>query len=282
MYFGAHVSAAGGIDKVPERAHAIGAECVQFFLNSPHGGTRTAPTTELADAFKRNCEKYKIHSSWIHAPYFINLASKNNRIYYGSISAIKKDLLGASLIGADGVIMHLGSARDFSEDEYDAAIAKAVGGIGKILEGYSGSAKLVLEISAGAGRIIGSSLEEMAQFLTQCQGVGGFCLDTAHAFESGWELRGAEAVKQLVDKIEKMVGMDKLALIHCNDSKSAFASHKDRHEHLGQGEIGSESFAALVDDKRLAGVDYILETPTEEGIIKDLELLKGFRKKLKI
>lgn len=277
MFFGAHISAAGGIDKIPERAEAIGAECVQFFLNSPYGGKRVAPIEELGESYKANAKKYKIKSSWVHSAYFINLASQNNRVYHGSISAIRKDLEGASVIGADGVIMHIGSAKDFPKDEYSAALEKAAKGLEKIFEGYEASAELILEISAGAGQIIGSKLEEIAKFLKGNVRIGGFCLDTAHAFESGWKIRSAEEVKGLLDEVDKLIGLEKLKLIHCNDSKTPFESRKDRHEHLGKGEIGMEVFEALVRDERLANMHYVLETPTEEGIVEDLAILKKMR-----
>ena len=133
--------------------------------------------------------KFNIKASYLHAPYFINLASKNNRIYHGSISAIRKDLEIASALGAKGVVVHVGSAKDYvkpgDKSIPHAARQQASMALKEILKNYKGRAELILENAAGAGNIIGGDLDQLAFFLKEVEAVGGICFDTAHAFESG-------------------------------------------------------------------------------------------------
>ena len=325
MQFGAHISIAGGIEKAPERAHKIGCECFQFFSRSPHGGKSSELTKDTINNFKSNCEKYNLKNYYIHTPYYINLASANNRIYYGSISAIRKEMEAADLLGAKAVVTHLGSAKELEKKE---AREKLVQGLVKIfnppqpplvregervlplkkslsrtrygkVRGISGTGKnfsislfqrgslffqtqLLLEITAGAGKIMGDNFEEIAYFIKEAEkeiseNKFGVCFDTAHAFASGYDLRNKKAVQKTFDDFDKIIGFKKLKLIHCNDSKVDFNSHIDRHENIGCGKIGIEGFKAIVNEPRLENLDFILETPG--GKIKDdLRTLRELKK----
>ena len=308
MNFGAHVSIAGGIEKAPERAYRIGGECFQFFSRSPQGGKTKELTPEIISKFKNNCRKYNLKNYYIHAPYYINLASANNRVYYGSIAAIIEELKRADLLGAKAVVIHLGSAKELGEKE---AGEKLVEGLKKIFlenpprpplrkgeeiipplkkgargisEEHSFRAKLLLEITAGAGNIMGDSFEEIAYFIKETEkGISknklGVCFDTAHAFESGYDLRTKKAVQKTFDGFDKIIGLERLKLIHANDSKTDLNSHIDRHENLGYGKIGLECFKAIVGDPRLNHLDLILETPPSKGR-DDLGVLKKMRELL--
>ena len=283
MNFGAHISIAGGIEKAPERAHEIGCECFQMFSRSPHGGKSLELTENKIDNFKKDCQKYNFKNYYIHTPYYINLASVNNRIYYGSISAIKKELEIADLLGAKGVITHLGSAKELGEKE---AQKKLTEGIIKVFSSLNLSCQkkviLLLEITAGSGNIMGDNFEEIAYFIAETEkeipkNSLGVCFDTAHAFASGYDLRNKKAVKQTFTDFDKIIGLKRLKLIHCNDSKVDLGSHIDRHENIGNGKIGLEGFEAILKEPRLKNLDFILETPG--GKVKnDLEILKKLRK----
>lgn len=301
MKFGAHVSIAGGIENAPKRAHGLGCECFQIFSRSPHGGKAAEIPEEKANEFKKEREKYELKNCYVHTPYYINLASANNRIYYGSISAIRKELEVASLIGARAVVTHLGSARELGKVE---AEKKLIEGLKKIFQqspasnkgkkipplkrevrGISGEieykAILLLEITAGTGEIMGDTFEEMAYFIEGAEkeirnNKLGVCFDTAHAFASGYDLRNKEAVKKTFDQFDKIIGLERLKLIHCNDSMADIGSHIDRHDNIGNGKIGMEGFRAILSDKRLRNMDFIIETPNgkEKG---DIEILKRIR-----
>ena len=284
MKFGAHISIAGGIEKSPQRAHKSGCECFQFFSKSPHGGRSKEITEEIVNEFKAKVEKYDLKNYYIHTPYYINLASANNRIYYGSISAIRKELGNADLLGARAVITHLGSAKELGEKE---AREKLVGGLVKIFNPpnppYQGGVKLLLEITAGSGNIMGDNFEEIAYFIKEAEkeiskNSLGVCFDTAHAFASGYDLRDKKAVKKTFDDFDKIIGLERLKLIHCNDSKVDLGSHVDRHENIGKGKIGIKGFEAIINEPRLKDLDLILETPNGK-IEEDLEILKGLRQR---
>lgn len=288
MQFGAHISIAGGIDKAPERAHEIGCECFQFFSRSPHGGKSLELTEDKINNFKRNCAKYNLENYYIHTPYYINLASANNRIYYGSISAIRKELETADLLGAKAVVTHLGSAKELGEKE---ARKKLVEGLIKIFQEKNGGTEgdisqcrlqydcqLLLEITAGAGKTMGDNFEEIAYFIKETEkeihkNRLGVCFDTAHAFASGYDLRNKRVVKKTFNDFDKIIGLERLKLVHCNDSKVDLGSHVDRHENIGYGKIGIEGFEAIVNEPRLKNLDFILETPPHKNR-NDLEVLK--------
>ena len=276
MQFGAHISIAGGIDKAPERAHKIGCECFQMFSRSPQGGKSLELTEDKINNFKENCQKYNLGNYYIHTPYYINLASANNRIYYGSISAIRKELETADLLGAKAVVTHLGSAKELGEKE---AREKLVKGLIEIENRHACS--LFLEITAGSGNIMGDTFEEIAYFIKKAEkkiskNKLGVCFDTAHAFASGYDLRNKKAVQKTFDDFDKIIGLERLKLIHCNDSKSDFNSHVDRHENIGNGKIGIGGFEAILKDKRLKDLDFILETPNSK-VKDDLEILKKIK-----
>ncbi len=291
MQFGVHISIAGGIEKAPKRVHEISGECFQMFSRSPHGGKSLELTEDAINNFKNNCRKYNLENYYIHTPYYINLASVNSRIYYGSIAAIKKEMEVADLLGAKGVVTHLGSAKELGEKE---AREKLVEGLVKIfltpplskgagrISGSLFKTQLLLEITAGAGKIMGDSFEEIAYFIKETEkeiskNKLGVCFDTAHAFASGYDLRNKKAVQKTFDDFDKTIGLERLKLIHCNDSKVDFNSHIDRHENIGEGKIGIEGFKALVNEPRLQNLDFILETPGGK-IEKDLAVLRELKK----
>ena len=317
MKFGAHISIAGGIEKAPERAHRIGCECFQMFSRSPQGGKSLELTEERINSFKANCEKYNLENYYIHTPYYINLASANNRIYHGSISAIKKELETADLLGAKAVVTHLGSAKELGEKEareklvkglvkifLAPSLSKGAGGISGTKKNTSTTltkrriifkAQLLLEITAGSGNIMGDNFEEIAYFIRETEKVLqqapalrqaqddksiklGVCFDTVHAFASGYDLRNKKAVKKTFDDFDKIIGIERLKLVHCNDSKVDLGSHIDRHENIGKGKIGLEGFEAILKEPRLKNLDFILETPPSEDK-DDLGVLKELRDK---
>ena len=175
MNIGCHVSIAGGISNAPERAADLDCEVMQIFTRSPQGGGSKELDKGIVKSFSDNCKKYKIKNTYVHTPYYINLASANNRIRYGSVNAILEELERASLIGAKYVMTHLGSAKDLGGKE---GIKKTIEMLKKTLEKYSGSAKLLLENSAGAGEIIGddyhwfNTLIEVREYIRRAFEVG--------------------------------------------------------------------------------------------------------------
>jgi len=270
MNIGAHVSIAGGIINAPKNASLWGCECFQMFSRSPQGGKTPELTEEIIKNFQAEVKKYQIQNIYIHAPYYINFASANNRIRYGSVKAIQEELARGSLIGAKYVLTHLGSAKDLGEE---AGTAKTIEMLKKTLAGYSGTTKLLIENSAGAGAIIGDDLKEIKKIIdgVKSAAIAGICLDTQHSFASGYDWRD---FAKTVQRIDQEIGLDQIKLLHCNDSQTDFASHKDRHEHIGRGKIGLEAFKNIVAFAEKNNIDLICETE-HDGVAEDMKLLKS-------
>ncbi len=274
---GAHISAAGDLSLAPLRAKEANCECFQFFSRPPQGGPAKPLTEKIITDFKINCSKNNL-ASYIHSPYYINFASVENRIYYGSIKVIHEELERGSQLGVDALMIHLGSAKDLGDKE---AIKKVILGLAEMLKGYTGSTQFLIEMSAGAGAIIGDTFEEIAQIINSPKLKKydiGICFDTCHAFASGYDLRTEATVKATFKKFDQVLGLKKLKLIHANDSLTDLDSKKDRHAHIGQGKIGLDGFKAIVKLAKKLKINLILETPDGEDRIKDINILKAMRK----
>ncbi len=269
---GAHVSTAGGLHNAPLNALKFGLDCFQFFTRPPQGG-RVAPiTAEQAALFRDNCARAGIERCFVHAPYVINLASTAERIRRNSIEIIRTELERAEALGAQAMMTHIGSATGVGEAR---GLELAAAGVREIVAGYDGPVKFLLEISAGAGMIIGDTFEEIAAIIdAAADGRLGVCFDTAHAFASGYDLRDAAAVAETMTKFDAAIGLDKLFMAHVNDSRADLGERKDRHAHLGEGYIGAAGFQALVASPAFAGKPLILETPDDDDRLRDVSLLK--------
>lgn len=279
MDIGAHVSIAGGIDQAPLNAKEAGCECFQFFSRSPRGGKAPGLTPKIVKSFKANCKKYNFTNYYIHTPYYINLASQNNRIRYGSINVIREELERGSVLGVKYIMTHLGSARDLPRKK---ALDQVVAGIKKILQGYKGQTVFLVEIAAGAGEIIGDSFDEIGTIINKVpyfvRDKLSVCFDTAHAFASGYDLRDKKTIDNTLKEFDQKIGLDKLKLIHGNDSKVDLGSHVDRHEHIGMGKIGKEGFRIILNHPKLKKLDLVIETPAD-GRQNDIKVLKNLRNK---
>jgi len=276
MLIGAHVSAAGGLFNAPKNGGLIGCETIQFFSRPPQGGKPKAITTQDAEAFSSAMQESGIKSAYIHAPYFINLASGEPRIRHSSIAVLREELERGSQLGCRGMMFHPGSAKDVGEEKGEEMV---IDGLNNIMDGYEGSCQLLIEISAGAGMVMGDTFEEIGRFLkgTERGKEIGVCFDTQHAFASGYDMRTKEALDVMLKQFETYVGLSKLTASHVNDSKVEFSGHKDRHEHLGEGHIGKDAFQFFVQHPDLQHLDLILETPLDEKRSDEICLLKNWK-----
>lgn len=285
MRFGAHVSAAGGLWKSGPAGKELGCEVIQIFSRSPQMFAAKPITDEDATKFRESMKENDIKDVYIHAPYIINLASEKNTTRFGSVKILREELDRGTQLGAKAIMFHPGSAKDVGQE---AGVEAVIKGIDRIMDGYEGSCQLLIEISAGAGAVLGDEFEEIAAFINGAKRGKeiGVCFDTQHAFASGYDLRTKEAVDQTFKDFDRIIGLDKLIASHCNDSKIEFDGHKDRHQHLGHGFIGADAFQYIVQHPKLQHIDLILETPFdgEEDVgsrEEDLALLKKFRKEMK-
>lgn len=279
MYFGAHVSIAESILNAPLNAAKIGCEVFQIFTRSPHGGKVNPIDKKTAVRFKKICKDKGQREWYVHTPYFVNFASNNSRIYYGSISVVRQELERASLLGATYLMTHLGSYKDLGKEK---GYQQLVEGLKKVLKNYKGTTQFLIELSAGAGNIIGDTFEEIAEIIFHKDLKKypiGVCYDTQHAFASGYDIRTPECVKNTLSLFDKTIGLGRLKLFHCNDSKVEFGAHKDRHEHIGEGYIGIEGFRSLLSDPHIKNTNFILETKHNK-IEQDLRVVKNLRKEI--
>lgn len=264
MRIGTHVSIAGGLWLAPGNAAKVGAEVFQIFSRSPHGGPVKPITKDIQKQFQAEMKKHKFDTFYIHAPYFINFASVKGNIYYGSISVIREELERGTLLGCKALMTHLGSFGELSDEE---GIEREVKAIAKVMEGYKGTTQLLLEISAGAGRVVGDTFEEVAWILDDKRLKKydiGVCFDSCHAFQSKYDIRTKAGVEKTMKEFDKAIGLERLVMMHANDSKAEFGKHLDRHENIGQGHIGLEGFKAMIQNKTLGKLDWILETPKDD------------------
>lgn len=274
---GTHVSIAGGVANAPKRAHDEGCEVMQIFVQSPQTFATPTTTEEEIKSFQDARKKEHISRVYVHAPYLINLASENNRTRHGSINLIRKNLERASALQCRALMTHLGS---YGEGDRETGMKRVISSLGKIFEKHTGKCMLLLELSAGSGNIVGSRFEEIHKILTALQRHRlGVCLDTAHIFASGYDLIGKKEIDATIKEFNDTIGLKYLQLIHCNDSLVPFGSKKDRHADLGDGKIGVENLALLMNHPKLKDIDFILETPGDQKRrVKDVAFLKSVRK----
>ncbi|MEX2054425.1 MAG: deoxyribonuclease IV [Candidatus Colwellbacteria bacterium] len=273
---GGHVSVAGGLYKAGEAAADMGAKAIQIFGASPRQWRANLPTPENIERYKKAIDEAGVESVYLHGAYLVNLASEGE-IFEKSVKNLTTHFEIANIIGADGLIFHIGSDKG---GDRDRALNQIASGMRKVLGAVKeGKSKLIVENASGGKGKIGTTIEEIAGLLDKVDSSRvACCLDTAHVFEAGvLDFSDAE-VKKFFDTWDEKIGMDKLLVLHINDSKTSFGSGVDRHENLGKGEIGLEGFRALAKETRLKDTSWILEVPgfTGEGPDKkNLDILKG-------
>lgn len=267
MLIGAHVSTAGGLEKSIGRAEAIGAESMQIFSQSPRMWRPTSYTQQQLNLFTETLAKSSVKSFVIHAVYLINCASKDPEIQDKSRAALVHALKVGDQVGSDGVVLHPGSTKGEPLDESVDRVSQALA----YVLGLNDCCDVLLENTAGAGGTIGRDIDQLAAILEGVDRLDsklatrvGFCLDSCHLFASGLDIRTPESVAELVDRFDRSIGLDRLKCIHLNDSKGAFGSNRDRHENLGEGELGNSGLIAFLGEPRFANLPVILEVPGSE------------------
>ena len=262
MRIGAHVSTRGGILTAFDRARELGAEAVQVHPTPPQTWRRLHLEAEEVQEFRRRLASTGLGDFFFHAVYLINLGTPRPELLASSEASLAHYLQLANELGVAGVIFHPGShlGRGF-----DSVLDQIGNAMRSALEAAPGEARLLVENSAGAGANLGATLPEIRRMLEAVDSPRvGLCLDTAHAFTSGWQLTTEEGLAAALAEFEAEIGWDRLWAIHANDSKAPFGSNRDRHENIGEGEIGSEAFARMLADPRLRRPPWILEVPGQE------------------
>lgn len=261
---GLHLSIAGGWAAVGARAHAAGCRSLQVFSRSPRGGKAKPIDPTQVEALWTTLRDGDIGPLVVHVPYYVNLASPDDRIHTASVAVLTEELRRAEALGAAAVVTHFGDHRGSGEV---AGLRRVVDALRSALDAAPGRAMVLLENAAGEGGECGTGFEELAAAieLLDAHPRLGICLDTAHAFAAGYDLRRAEAVRGLVQDLLRLFGRDRLRCLHLNDSKVPLAGRRDQHANIGAGEIGAVCFETLCQLPELADVPGILETPEKSA-----------------
>jgi deoxyribonuclease IV len=272
-----HMHVTGGYPKAVEHAKAVGANAMQVFSTNPRTYRTAAIDAPALEAFAAMRNEAGLDPCAIHTPYLINLASADPKIAKGSLHLLEHDLAVAATGKMRLVNTHLGSYGTRNRDEGFAAIVSALeAALTKIEPGVF----LVLENSAGAGNLAGGTLEELGAFMRAVDHRQlGVCLDTAHAWATGYEINSKAGVDRFVAEAEKQIGLERLLMFHFNDTEVPLGAGRDRHWHIGEGNIGFEGFRALLAHPELRDKTAILETPGDAA--DDLRNMQTVRAILK-
>ena len=274
---GAHVSAAGGLPNAILHAQHIGADAIQLFGSSPRQWAVRIPSAKDGIAFKTAAKQAQLRAVFLHAPYLINLATSDVPLWKKSVTLLTATMKISEVIGAKGIIVHVGSGEGglFREQ----SLARAASGIKQVLRQSAGKSLCIIENSAGGGEKVGKDLAEIVWLIKKIGSKRiGVCLDTAHAFEAGIAEYSSTGVKKLADEIERTIGWPRLVAIHANDSKTEFGSKNDRHENIGKGFIGEDGFRNLLHHEKFRRAPFMLEVPGYDGTGPDKKNIDAMKR----
>jgi len=274
---GAHVSVQGGVEKAPVRGKAIGATAIQVFTKTPSQWREPDISVESCTAFRRECERFQLSSIVAHDSYLINLATPDRALSARSQASFVAELRRCEAFGIPYLVSHPGNYMD----SRSAGLARNAAAYTRSLLKVPGSVMVLLETTAGCGTALGSTFEDLAALHAmigdEVRHRVAFCADTCHLYSAGYDLVGDyDGVWQRWDEI---IGLDHLYCLHLNDSKTPFASCRDRHELIAEGSLGPAPFRRIMTDSRLAHVIKILETPKgDDGVTTDRKMLRRLRR----
>ena len=264
---GAHLPLGAGMVKAVQRAHEIGAGALQIFIDNPTAWRRrTAPPADLP-GFRDHLVALDISPVAVHAPYLINLAGPDETLFGRSVALLASELRLAPTFRGRFVNVHIGSHRGTGVAAGITRLAEGLALVAAEVDDGPDAALIVLENSAGSGFGLGTDADELARIADAVADRGvplsrvAFCLDTAHAWGAGIDLANPDTTDAFLADLDARIGLDRLVMIHLNDSKSELGSRMDRHEHIGAGLIGAKGLGHIVRHPALRHVAYYLETP---------------------
>jgi len=273
MFLGAHMSIAGGLHMAFERIRAVEGTALQIFTRNQRQWKIPALSDYDADLFAMAWQQWGDYPVAAHDSYLINLASPDPELSGRSLAAFTMELGRVETLGIPFLVTHPGS---HVGEGVDAGIRRYVANLDRaIAESGVKKAMVLLETTAGQGTNLGATFEELARIIGGSAHPDriGVCFDTCHAFAAGYDIRTPEAYAATFDAFDRTIGLDRLKFFHVNDTKNELGSHKDRHEHIGQGEIGLDGFRNLMRDPRFADVPKTLETPKDADLQDDVRNL---------
>ncbi|HZI17025.1 MAG TPA: deoxyribonuclease IV [Pyrinomonadaceae bacterium] len=274
---GFHAPIAGGLANALVKARELGADAVQIFSRNPRGWKARPLEREEVEHFRRVRRAAGIAPVVIHANYLINLAAADEQVREKSIASFREEVERALSLGADYLVVHPGSARGACEADALRACADA---LKAACAGLAfGPFRVLLENTAGQGECIGHRFEHLREVIAECPGLDlGVCLDTAHAFAAGYDLRDEDGLSAALSSLDRNVGLTNVRAVHFNDSRAAYNSRVDRHWHIGLGHIGAEALRRVAAHPSLSHAAFLLETPQDEhgDDARNLAALRSF------
>ncbi len=288
MRLGVHCSIRSGYETALKEAQELKCDCLQIFTHSPRIWKIKLPDDEVIFKFREKRKILKLTPLVVHTPYLLNLTSKDEMVINKSKKMLTTELVLSEKFSAEYLVMHPGVYSDSSEDHIDIFVKNLDFCLEKFLNIYPKTKlMLLLETVCGKGKKIGKSFEDFCRILTKSKFSKyiGICIDTAHVFSCGYDLSIEDGIEKMIQDIKYYIGIEKLRLLHLNDSKSPCGSQIDRHQHIGKGYIGVKGFKYLLNHKELRSLAGILETPKETEFNKiskkDKENLAILRKLIK-
>jgi deoxyribonuclease IV len=273
VLLGAHCG--GSVKKAVDRGVEIGADAIQLFVQSPRAWRFPRHDAADLERFRERRAEAGIGGVIVHALYLINLASPNEDFYEKSVITLQQTVATACAIGAEGVVVHVGSHQGAG---FDAALERIVPALTSCLELCDGETWLLLENTAGAGDTIGRSVDELATIIERLDRHPslGICLDSCHLYASGYDVTDRDALERLIVEVDRSIGLPRLRALHVNDSKTPLGSNRDRHDNIGEGLIG-EKLGVFLGHPTLQGLPALLETPGPDGHGPDANEVRKLR-----
>ena len=275
LNIGCHLSSSKGFENMGKEALKIGGNTFQFFTRNPRGGKAKDIDLKDVEAFLKLAKDNNFATILAHAPYTLNACSADERTREFAFEMMTDDLARMEYVPNSLYNFHPGS---HVKQGVDVGINYIVELLNKVLKPEQ-TTTVLLETMAGKGTEVGRSFEEIAEIISRVELKDhmGVCLDTCHVYDAGYDI--VNDLDGVLNKFDEIIGLDRLKAIHLNDSKNPFASHKDRHEKIGEGSIGTEAISRIINHPKLQGIPVFLETPNElDGYAKEIELLKGLYK----
>lgn len=269
---GVHTSIAGGLHLSLERARELGCNTVQIFSHNPRSWLLNDLSEKEIYLFKNLKLKYDIKPIYIHSSYLINIATTDLTLRIKSINMLLYEMKVADLLEADYVILHTGSTSSKDKKQARAFITDA---LNKVAEKNNWRTGLLIENTSGIKNDLTSNIRDIAKIMKGVKGniLKGICLDTCHAFASGYDIRTSSGINKLLKEIDDHLGFNTIKLIHLNDSKGKVNSKIDRHQHIGLGEIGIKGLSLLIKNYKLKDIPIILETPKKQPTDDSMNLM---------
>ncbi|MGZ5020377.1 MAG: deoxyribonuclease IV [Chthoniobacterales bacterium] len=277
ILLGAHMSIGGGLHRAIERACTIDCTAMQIFVkNNMQWFARPLERAEIT-AFVRHAQRKQLSAAFAHSNYLINLAATNPQFHANSLRSLAEELVRANQLELPFLVLHPGAHLGAGEEAGLQRIINSIDAVHAVLPKIK--TKIALETTAGQGSCLGDKFEQIAHIVANVREPERLCvcLDTAHVHAAGYDISTEAKTRKMFAEFDRIIGLDRLAALHLNDSKTARGSRVDRHEHIGKGKIGLEAFRFIMRDRRFRKIPKVLETPKGKELREDIENLKTLR-----